>query len=215
MKRSWRHICAFGFVIAVASLVSGACPNRQDPPPPPGSGGGEDDDRPPVVVSGGSVFLRSFAKDRGKGTNQDQGDWRQAGNGQWYHHGGGPEPDKLFVTVLYGLEDSDCKKPNKNYKVRELVISYGKEMDAEALWKKFKLSIDAPGTDPGRLILSPEPLASTLTAAKDDAVPFWLKLSTAPDERPRAVTLGAKTCKLDWNNGQIHIYQSTKKVDPE
>jgi hypothetical protein len=195
MSRSLRNVVIVCGIVGLSSWV-GSCSGGG-----PGPGPGGDDDRPPIIVSDGSVHLRAVAKDRGPGTNQERGQWKQQG-GQWFHDHGGPKAKNLLVNVMNGSGGADCDNPDHDFKVRTMTVTYTNGM----VDTPFKVFIENPTTtNPGQLMTDPT------TAAVDPNLPFWLTVGTTADHL-KSVTFTSLgiTCALAPGTGQIHIYQTTK-----
>jgi len=219
MSRSVRSTLVIVSVAAVAVtvLVTSGCEQSttstttQSPPPsspPPGTTPptptvqpGGDDDRPPVIISGGSIHLRMVARDRGKGKNQNHGEWKED-TGKWVQEHDMQKAKKLFVNVLYGSGGTNCDNPEWNFDVDSLVIDYN---DGAA--KKFSVSLEAKdGNGQARLVTDAD-------AKKDAKLPFWLELKNASARLVSVTFPDGTVCTLDHLKSQVHIYPTNNK-DP-
>lgn len=194
MSRAFRNTFVLAGLVALVALSWAGCT--------PGQGPAGDNDRPPIIVSSGSVHLRAVAKDRGMGTNEDRGGWKNQ-NGLWFHDHGGPPAKHLVVNVIYGTGEkagSPCSDPEHNFDVRELSVTYTDGTNDTS----FKVYLEGNNPNaPGRLMTDAQ-------GAVDPKMSSWLDVGNAGDML-KSVTIAGETCTTaDPGKFQVHIYQSTK-----
>ena len=162
---------------------------------------GGDEDRPPVVVSGGSVHLRMIARDRGKGKNQDHGEWLPDGS-NWFQEHDHDKAERLFVNVIYGEGSEHCDNPDWNFSVDTMDIGY----DVGGTLNTFQIYLEPLNA------MGKARLFTNAKAKKDPKVKFWLELTDASAVL-KSVKLGDATCKFaDPKKGQVHVYPTTNKI---